>query len=294
MSPTDPGPVLEMSGLSAAIGGRIILDGVSARLFRGRWYGLVGQNGCGKTTLMRVALGLLRPRAGTVRLLGAGLPAQSGAVGVCFGPRGFHPHRRVRTEVRLRVWGLGGDDQAADAAWAETGLRDPRVRCGDLSLGQAQRLSVVCALAMSPPLVVLDEPTTGLDAHAVPWLRERLAAYVADGGCLWVSSHDLAEVERSADQILVLHQGGVAYDGPVSGLAGPPEVHVRSSEPELLAKTLEAAGVEYRADGDGAVLSGRGAAEIGRLLADRCVPLTHMSEHVLGLDGSLRALLGEP
>lgn len=294
MSPTDPGPVLEMSGVSAAIGGRAILDDVSARLFRGRWYGLVGQNGSGKTTLMRVALGLLRARAGTVRLLGAGLPAAPGTVGVCFVPRGFHPHRRVVTELRLRVRGLGGDDRVAEAAWAETGLRDQRIRCGDLSLGQAQRLSVVCALAMSPPLVVLDEPTTGLDAHAVPWLRERLSSYVAGGGCLWVSSHDLAEVERSADQILVLHHGAVAYDGPVGGLAGPPRVRVRSSEPELLAKTLESAGVEYRADGDAALLSGRDAAEVGRLLADRCVPLTHMSEQVTGLDGSLRALLGEP
>jgi ABC-2 type transport system ATP-binding protein len=288
--------VLALAGVRVTLGGQAILDGVSLRLRPGGWYGLLGPNGCGKTTLMRVALGLLRPAAGLVSLCGQQPPGRPGTVAASFGPRLLHPRRRAWTEVSLRVRALGGDRRAVHAAWEETGLADTRVRCGDLSLGQAQRLAVVCALAGAPRLVVLDEPTVGLDAAALPWLRERLAAFVAGGGCAWVSSHDLAEVERCADQVTVLHAGRVAYDGPVSTLTGADDaLRLRSSQPDLLRTVLVEAGLPHQRYSDGsATVFGRTAVEVGRLLAARSVPLVSMYEERRSLDSSLRDLLAQP
>ena len=120
-------------------------------------------------------------------------------------------------------------------------------RCGDLSLGQAQRLAIVTALVARPRLVVLDEPTVGLDTASLSWLRGRLREFVADGGSVWMSSHDLDEVEHSADEIAVLSGGSLAYAGPVAGLVGDRSttVQLHSSDPAHLRRVLEAAGKAY-------------------------------------------------
>jgi ABC-2 type transport system ATP-binding protein len=294
MSQHDLPPVLYVSRVSAAIAGKPVLKAVSLRLQAGQCYALLGPNGSGKTTLMRVALGMLRPSYGTVRLLGAPPPPRSGGVSASFGPRLMHPRRRVRTELWLRIRAAGGDRQAADRAWAETGLSDARAQCGDLSLGQAQRLAIVCALTTSPRFVVLDEPTTGLDAGALGWLRDRLSAYVAASGCAWVSSHDLHVVAQLGCPVTVLNNGQVTYHGAVDCLAGPGSqgVRLRSSRPTLLLDTLANGEFRYRADSDGGVtIFGESAEDIGRLLAERRIPLTFMAEEHHGLDDSLAELI---
>ncbi|MEU1744869.1 ATP-binding cassette domain-containing protein [Micromonospora arida] len=273
-------PLLALDAVTVGMKSRTILSEVSLRLTPGGWFGLVGPNGCGKTTLMRAALGLLRPLAGTVRLAGTPPPYPTRWASASFGPRLTHPRRRVRTELRLRVSAIGGDRSDLDRAWADTGLTDSRVCCGDLSLGQAQRLAVATALVGQPRLLVLDEPTVGLDAGAVHWLRNRLRRYAAAGGCVWVSSHDLHEVERSADEIAVLGQGRLAYAGPVAGFVGERAVavHLRSSEPDLLRRVLAQSGARFSEEPDlGVTVHDGDAAQLGRLLAAHQVPLLSMA-----------------
>jgi ABC-2 type transport system ATP-binding protein len=199
----------------------------------------------------------------------------------------------VRAELWLRICGAGGDRHAADRAWEETGLPHARAQCGDLSLGQAQRLAIVCALAMAPRLVVLDEPNAGLDPGALAWLRDRLSAYVASGGCAWVSSHDLHVVARSACSVTILSNGQVTHHGAVACPAGPGTraVRLRSSRPALLLETLANRAIRYRADGDGVTVFGESAEDIGRLLAGQGIPLTFMAEERPGLDDRLAGLL---
>jgi ABC-2 type transport system ATP-binding protein len=267
--------VLELSEVCARIGNRYVLRDVSARLVSGAWYGLAGPNGSGKTTLMRAALGLLRPVKGTVRLFGKLPPVRPGMVGVAFGPRNFHPRRKASTELSLRVRGLGGDKEAEARAWADSGLDDARARCGDLSLGQSQRLSIACALALAPPLLVLDEPSTGLDATAVDWLRNRLMAHVREGGCVWVSTHDLGELGRCADEIMVLDKGTMVCQGPIETGTGE-SVRIRSTSTASLVEALESEGIQYRHDDDAVVTEGASPERIGKLLAARGVPVTMM------------------
>jgi ABC-2 type transport system ATP-binding protein len=286
--------VLSFQDVAICLGRQPIVEGISFELRSGGWYGLVGVNGCGKTTIMRAAFGLLRPVAGRVQLLGAAPPPTPGRVGMSFGPRLVHPQRRARTELWLRIGALGGSKADLDSAWEQTGLVNKQLRCGELSLGQAQRLAVVSALVGRPDLLVLDEPTVGLDVTAVDWLRQQLRDYVTAGGCAWVSCHDLSEVERSADEVLVVNNGAVAHQGPVASMVGPETVNVavRSSEPELLRRVLIDNEIGFREHSDGLITArGWSPTELGWLLARRQVPLMEMTDATQTLEGSLRELL---
>lgn len=285
-------PVLAMTSVSVSIGGQPVVRNVSLRLWPGHVYALVGHNGSGKTTLMRAALGLIRPLAGEIRLLGARPPAGPGAVGASFGPRLVHPRRRVATELHLLVSSVGGDPKVAMRLCEDARLPVARLRCGDLSTGQAQKLAFACAMAASPRLLVLDEPTSGLDAAALPWLRGQLAEYVAAGGCVWLSSHDTHEVEQAAAHITVLRDGRVAYSGPAEGIIGQAAIRVRSCDGRMLTAALREGGLRHQVQADGEVLvEGASAEEVGRLLAAHRVPVTFMTGQEQHLDQAIRGLL---
>ena len=287
----DPAPV-ELAGVTVSVGEHRLVEDLSLRLEPGDWHAVLGPNGSGKTTMMRAALGLVRPAAGTVRLLGQAPPARTGEVGVSFGPRLLHPSRRARQELSLRLQPLGGTRADLELAWEQTGLSDRGVRCGDLSLGQAQRLSVVAALLGRPRLVVLDEPTVGLDLAAVHWLRGRLQELCAQGTTVWVSSHDLSEVERSASAVSVLAQGRLLHTGPLSALVSDePAVLLRSVEPERLADVLSAAGLQHAPADGGVRVHGADPVVLGRLLAREGVPLLTMVGERDALETRLQELL---
>jgi ABC-2 type transport system ATP-binding protein len=139
----------------------------------------------------------------------------------------------------------------------EVGLRaEARRRVGTFSLGMQQRLSIGLALLRRPSLLVLDEPTNGLDPDGIHWLRETLRAHARRGGSAIVSSHALAEVAQVADHALVLHQGRSLAAGPIDDLlaaARPPSVHVRTAAPERLVAVLAAAGHRATASGPATV-----------------------------------------
>ncbi|RIX27749.1 alpha/beta fold hydrolase [Amnibacterium setariae] len=221
------GPPLEIAGLVKRFrGGFLAVDDVGFTAQRGQVVGLLGENGAGKTTTLRMVAGLLRPDAGTVRAFGAPLGPGSPAlerIG-CFieGP-GFLPHLSGRRNLEL-YWAATGRprrdarfDEALAVADLGGAIRKP-VR--GYSQGMRQRLAIAQAMLGLPDLLILDEPTNGLDPPQITALRGVLQRYAAAGRTVVVSSHLLGEVERTCSHVVVMSHGRVVAAGPVEAIAG--------------------------------------------------------------------------
>jgi len=194
-----------VTGVSKSFGSCVALSNVSLRAPRGSVTGLIGRNGAGKTTLLRIVLGLSHPDSGAV--LVDGLPPQAlapGTVGACLGPAA-HPGRRGRTHLRALAAVGGVPNRAVDDALADVALSaSARTAVKHWSLGMRQRLALAAALLGNPAVLVLDEPTNGLDPDGIVWLRSRLRALADAGRCVVVSSHLLLELAQVADHFVLL------------------------------------------------------------------------------------------
>jgi ABC-2 type transport system ATP-binding protein len=209
---------LSASGLERVFPGGAGLRGVNLSVKAGEVHALVGLNGAGKTTLMRLLLGMLRPDAGVVRIDGCDVRDVASAgwsrVGHLVGQSLTYPELRCRSNlaVAARLHGVPASEVAAAVARAIEDLdlaRYADVRVGVLSSGNRQRVGLAAVLGHHPDLVVLDEPTNGLDPRGVIMLRELLLSRAATGAGVLVSSHHLDEVARIADRITVINQGRV-------------------------------------------------------------------------------------
>lgn len=180
---------------------------------------LAGLNGTGKSTLLRLMCGVLRADAGVVEVTGP----HGGATGMMLSAAAALPAHSGRRHLRwaAEALGLPRPGAAADRALAEAGLGGVGGSAvGGWSLGMRQRLGIACALLGEPGNVVLDEPLNGLDVAGVLWLRGLLRVLAADGRCVVVASHHLAEVEASGDHVVVLEDGRVAAAGTVAEVRG--------------------------------------------------------------------------
>ena len=205
-------------------GGFSAVKGVSFRVERGQVLGLLGPNGAGKTTVLRMLMGLIRPTAGTITAfgqpVGAGAPVLARIGAFVEGP-GFLPHLSGADNLRL-YWAATGRP-AAEAHLAEAleiaglGASIGR-RVGTYSQGMRQRLAIAQAMLGLPDMLVLDEPTNGLDPPQIHAMREVLRRYAAGGRTVLVSSHLLAEVEQTCDHVVVMHHGKVVADGSVDDI----------------------------------------------------------------------------
>lgn len=198
--------------------------GVSFTAPAGLVTAFLGPNGAGKTTTLRVLLGLARPDSGRATLNGvryADLAEPRRAVGAVLDSTGFHPARTGRNHLRVlgRVSRIGPDrvDEVLDIV----GLSDAaNRRVGGYSLGMRQRLALGGALLGDPPILVLDEPGSGLDPGGMAWLRELLRDWAAQGRTVLFSSHVLAEVEMVSDRVVIIGRGRVLREGATHELAG--------------------------------------------------------------------------
>ncbi|HSK58983.1 MAG TPA: ABC transporter ATP-binding protein [Actinomycetospora sp.] len=254
-------------GLRKTFGSTVAVDDVDLDVPAGSVLGMLGPNGSGKTTLIRMLLGLTRPTAGTVELLGhAGddLPAALPDVGALVEGPGFHPFLSGRDNL-LRCAAaeprLDGDLRPpVDAALERVGLADAaRRRYRGYSLGMKQRLGLAAALLVPRRLVVLDEPTNGLDPAGTRDVRRVVAELRDAGATVLLSSHLLAEVEAVCTHVAVLQTGTLLVAGELAALldadAGGLVVSTPDTDDAILA--LRAAGApSYRADGGVAVPPG--------------------------------------
>jgi ABC-2 type transport system ATP-binding protein len=212
------------------------VDEVSFEVLPGRVVGLLGPNGSGKTTTLRILLGLVAPTSGTARIGGRRLseltnPARE--VGALLEASAFHPGRSAREH--LRVLALEGRLPAArvDQVLDHVGLTDvANRRAGTFSLGMAQRLSLAAALLGDAGVLLLDEPTNGLDPAGIRWLRGLLRDLAAEGRTVLVSGHGLAEMEQTADEVLILDRGRLRGHRTMTEIDSLEEAFLELTEPE--------------------------------------------------------------
>ena len=217
---------VETVGLTKRFGERTAIDAIDLRVPRGCAFGFLGPNGAGKTTMIRALLGLIRPTAGSMRLLGHVCPAEHAQalrrVGAIVEEPRFHPQLSGRENLRIIAAARGPDASARIApALARVGLAergDERVK--RYSLGMRQRLGVARCLLADPLLLILDEPTNGLDPAGIHEFRLMIRAMVEqEGRTVFLSSHLLAEVERICDHAAIVDVGHVIAQGPIAELA---------------------------------------------------------------------------
>jgi ABC-2 type transport system ATP-binding protein len=291
---------ISVEGLTKRFGSVTAVDDLSFDVPPGTITGFIGPNGAGKTTTLRMVLGLVRPTAGIALVDGVPYvsldrPAQH--VGAVLEASGFHPGRTARDHLRVLA-GRGGipvgrvDDVLAEVDLADVAGR----RVGGFSLGMRQRLALAGALLGDPGILVLDEPTNGLDPAGVHWLRSFLRGRV-DGGCtVLVSSHLLAELALSADSVVIIKNGRLVTQGPVAELiaSGTAAVRVRTPQADQLRATLSARGVLAELDGsDRVVAYGVGTEVVGQAVAEAGVVVYEMTAQRPDLEDAFLALTAD-
>jgi ABC-2 type transport system ATP-binding protein len=236
--------VVETSALEKRFGARVAVDGVDLHVPRGSAFGYLGPNGAGKTTLIRMLLGLTRPTSGSMRLLGRPLPDERTSalarVGAMVEEPRFHGHLSGRENLAV-VAAAREREAAGRIAWALdiVGLRDR----GDdpvstYSLGMRQRLGVARALLGDPELLILDEPTNGLDPAGIHEFRRMIRGFVAEGRTVLLSSHLLDEVEKICDAVAIVDHGRVVMQGSLAELKGSRETILIASRDEVRAQAV--------------------------------------------------------
>jgi ABC-2 type transport system ATP-binding protein len=274
---------ISVHGLVKRFGGVLAVDDLSFEVQPGTLTGFVGPNGAGKTTTLRMILGLVRPTAGTALIGGvpyARLDRPARHVGAVLESSGFHPGRTARDHLRVLAGPSAIPTARVDEVLSEVDLDGAaRRRVGGFSLGMRQRLGLAGALLGDPGILILDEPTNGLDPAGVHWLRTLLRRRVDRGGTVLVSSHLLAELALAADSVVIVKDGRLVTQGPVSAItAGAATVRVRSPQAERLRAVLTARGVTATLDGpDQVVASGADTEVVGRAVAEAGLVVYEMS-----------------
>lgn len=247
---------IELRSLSKSFDGVQAVDGIDAEIESGRVTAFLGANGAGKTTTLRMLLGLVEPTAGTATFGGRRydeLPEPVRHVGAVLEASGCHPGRTALDHLRALAIAAGVPDDAPMAALTETGLaEDARRRVEEFSLGMRQRLGLAAAMLGDPAVLVLDEPTNGLDPLGIRWLRSYLRRLAEDGRTVLVSSHALGEVEQIADDVLLVARGRLVRSTNLVALRAEADIgcRVRTPDPRRLAAVIDAAGLRCSQDDD--------------------------------------------
>ena len=284
--------VLRATGLTKRYpGGVLAVDGVDLAVHRGEVYGFLGPNGAGKTTTMRMLLGLIRPTSGTVDLLGEppGSPAGLARVGALIESPGFYPYLSGLDNLRILARYGGVPRGRIDTVLDAVDLTD---RAGDrfatYSLGMKQRLGVASALLGDPELLVLDEPTNGLDPAGMADMRALVRRLGAEGRAVLLSSHLLGEVQQICDRVGVISGGRLIAESTVAELRGqaalviaaaPLDVAARRAVQLLGADRVQVVGAELRLTAGEAE-----AAEINRELVAAGVEVSELRREERSLE----------
>ena len=291
-SPEADAAAVATIGLTKRFGSQLAVSGINLAVPRGSVYGFLGPNGSGKTTTIRMLLGLIQPTGGSQRLLGVSMPAGANAVlprvgSLVEGPA-FHPQLSGRANLgRLDAADRTASPRTAaariEAALERVGLRAAAgKRYRAYSLGMKQRLAIAAGLLRPRELMILDEPTNGLDPQGTREVRALIREIAADGTTVFVSSHLLAEVEQICSHVGVMRAGELVFQGTLEQMRGrgAARILVRTAEPELAAQVLGRLGLA-----DVAVDGREVTAQLGSQAPETvCAELVHTGVPVSGLD----------
>jgi ABC-2 type transport system ATP-binding protein len=293
------------AGLTKRFGDRTVVDGVNLAIPRGSVCGFVGPNGAGKTTTIRMLLGLIRPTSGDGSILGGSLTDPASylhKVGALIESPAFYPQLSGRDNLKALARLGQIPSSAIDRTLERTGMT---ARASDkyhsYSLGMKQRLGIAAALLPSPELLILDEPTNGLDPGGILEMRGLIRSFADDGITVLVSSHLISEIEQVCDHIVMIRAGRLVHQGPVAELAAgqrPDIVVAPEHDTDLpqLVRILEVSGLSVTAspaDGTAVVpASGVSAADLNRLAARGGITLRQISERTRSLEDVFFRLTG--
>ena len=247
--------VITIEGLTKRFGEVVAVDDLSFEVDQGTVVGFLGPNGAGKTTTLRTLLGLVTPTTGTARIDGRPYRALADPirhVGALLEASSFHPGRSARNHLRVVATAAGLPLDRADQVLDQVGLAGAaRRRVGGFSLGMRQRLGLATALLGDPRVLVLDEPANGLDPQGVHWLRGFLRQLADQGRTVLVSSHVLAEVAQTVDQVVIIAGGRLVTQSTLASLTArtDQQVRVRTPQAEALRSLLAAQGIQADPDG---------------------------------------------
>jgi ABC-2 type transport system ATP-binding protein len=276
---------IDVQDLTKEYGTRRAVDALTFSVRPGRVTGFLGPNGAGKSTTMRLVLGLDRPTAGTATVGGhayAGLDEPLRHVGALLDARAAHGSRTARDHLRILAASNRISARRVDEVLRQTGLESvARRRVRTYSLGMRQRLGIAAALLGDPAVVMLDEPSNGLDPEGIIWIRTLLRGLAAEGRTVLVSSHLMNETAEFADHLVVLGRGRLLADQPMREFIDArvqPRVRVRTTDATALRDVLGRHGhtAEPGEDGAWTVRHAR-VAEIGRLVSEAGVPLLELT-----------------
>jgi ABC-2 type transport system ATP-binding protein len=243
-----PEPVVEVRELTKRYGDHIIaVDHIDMTVRHGEVYGFLGPNGAGKTTTLRMLLGLIAPTSGDVGVLGQrpGTPAALARIGALIEGPAFYPYLSGRHNLRAvaRYGGVPSAriDERVDAVLRTVDLADrANDKFATYSLGMKQRLGVAAALLKDPELIVLDEPTNGLDPAGMRDMRRLIRELGTEGRTVLLSSHLLGEVQQVCDRVAVIDNGRIVTEGTVDELRGEAELIVAATPSDVARDRLEA------------------------------------------------------
>jgi ABC-2 type transport system ATP-binding protein len=282
------GSTIEFQALTKTFGAVSAVSDLSFTVEPGRVTGFLGPNGAGKTTSLRMLLGLVKPTSGVATFGGQtyrDLDRPLATVGTALEASSFHPGRTARNHLAVYAAAASIPRSRVQTSLELVGLQaaaDRRV--GGFSLGMRQRLGLAFAILGDPGVLVLDEPTNGLDPEGIRWIRGFLRSLAAEGRTVLVSSHLLAEVEQSVDQVVIIAKGRAVYQGPLTGLGTGATVRVDAADRTALAAALGASGIEADLTESGLIARGTTADDIGRVALAAGIPLRHLADEHAGLE----------
>jgi ABC-2 type transport system ATP-binding protein len=308
LAPLDPALAVQSAGLSKRFGRQLAVNAIDLAVPQGSVYGFLGPNGSGKTTTIRLLLGLIRPTAGSHALLGAPMPAGATRVlprvGALIEGPAFHPYLSGRDNLRR----LDAADRTVGPATAGTRIDRALDRVGLLaaagkryraySLGMRQRLAIAAALLRPRDLLILDEPTNGLDPQGTREVRALIGMLAEHGTTVLLSTHLLSEVEQICSHVGVMHLGRLVAQAPLAELrAGTvSRVRVDTTRPEDAAGVLRLVGltdVAQATDHATAVLDGTAPEQVVAELVQHGVPVRGFGVLAPDLEEMFVAMTGE-
>ena len=305
--PADAAPIVT-SGLTKRFRRQIAVDRIDMQVPAGAVYGFLGPNGSGKTTTIRMLLGLISPTAGAISLMGSQMPSAARTVlrrvgSLVEGPA-FHPYLSGRANLaRLDAADRDGDPRTSrlriDAALERVGLLAAAGKnYRAYSLGMRQRLAIANSLLMPRDLLVLDEPTNGLDPQGTREVRHLITELARDGATVLVSSHLLPEVEQICSHVGVMFEGRLVAQGPLSelGASAVQTVRVDTDRTEDAARVLTELGLSEVAGSPGYVTATLGDVAVEKIvpnLVNACVPVLGFAVLQPSLEDVFVSLTGE-
>ena len=275
--------MIEISHLTKKFGDVAAVHDLTFSVQPGEVTGFLGPNGSGKTTTMRMILGLNRPTSGSATVNGKNyreLAAPLTEVGALLDAKALHPGRTARHHLRALALSNGISTSRVDEVLNIVGLSSVAdKRAGDFSLGMSQRLGIAAAILGDPGILMFDEPVNGLDPEGIRWVREFFRFLASEGRTVLVSSHLMSEMQLTADRFIIIGRGRLITQGTQDELS----VHVKSTvrvvtgDNNSLASLMTQRGWAIEQEGDGLHVTGGSARDIGALAFDHQIAVYELS-----------------